>query len=151
MSTASPSTPIPELPSIPEWKSLVAKFQNPSISRSVWQIINSILPYAALWAIMGWNVKTGGPYWITLLLAALTGLFLVRIFIIFHDCGHGAFFKSKTANHITGFITGMLSFTPYFHWRWEHALHHATCSDLDRRGTGDIWTMTVAEYLAAPR
>ena len=91
---------------------MVAKYQTPSISRSVWQIINSVLPYVALWVAMGWNVTHGGPYWATLLMAVLTGLFLVRIFIIFHDCGHGAFFKSKTANHVTGFITGMLTFTP---------------------------------------
>lgn len=150
MSNATLTPPAAALPTIPEWKALVAKFQTPSIGKSVWQIANSILPYAALWVVMGMTLGTI-PYWATLLLATLTGLFLVRIFIIFHDCGHGAFFKSKTANHVTGFITGMLTFTPYFHWRWEHSLHHATCSDLDRRGTGDIWTMTVAEYVAAPR
>ena len=137
------------IPSIPEWKTMVARFQKSSPARSIWQIVNSVIPYAALWPIMQWSLS--GPYWVTLLLTALAGLLLVRIFIIFHDCGHGAFFESKTANNITGFIAGMLTFTPYFHWRWEHSLHHATCGDLDRRGTGDIWTMTVAEYLAAPK
>ena len=92
---------------------------------------------------MGWNYLSGGPYWASLLLAVLNGLFVVRIFIIFHDCGHGSFFKSKKLNDITGFITGVLTFTPYFHWRWEHSLHHASCGDLERRGVGDIWTMTV--------
>lgn len=147
--TSPPAATTPSLPTIPEWKAIVARFQVPSLRRSLWQIANSVIPYAALWVLMAWSLS--GPYWVTLLLAALAGLFLVRIFIIFHDCGHGAFFKSKRANDITGFITGMLTFTPYFHWRWEHSLHHATCGDLDRRGTGDIWTMTVTEYLAAPR
>src|SRR5260370_20183703 len=69
-------------------------------------------------------------------LAILAGGFLVRIFIIHHDCGHGSYFKSRKANDILGFITGVLTFTPYYHWRWEHAAHHATSGDLDRRGLG---------------
>ena len=85
----------------------------------------------------------------TLLLAGLAGLFLVRIFIIFHDCGHGSFFKSKRANNVLGFITGIMTFTPYRYWRWQHAVHHGTSGNLDHRGTGDIWTMTVKEYRAA--
>ena len=72
---------------------------------------------------------------------------MVRAFIIFHDCGHGSFFKSRKANDILGFITGVLTLTPFHSWRSEHAAHHATASDLDRRGVGDIWTMTVKEYL----
>jgi omega-6 fatty acid desaturase (delta-12 desaturase) len=75
---------------------------------------------------------------------------MVRTFIIFHDCGHGSFFKSKTANTWLGRITGILTFTPYYRWRHDHAIHHATAGDLDRRGTGDVYTMTVSEYLKAP-
>ena len=90
-------------------------------------------------------------WWLTLPLAVLAAGFLVRVFIIFHDCGHGSFFPSRKANDILGFITGVLTFTPYYHWRWEHALHHATSGDLDRRGTGDVWTLTVQEYLEASR
>jgi omega-6 fatty acid desaturase (delta-12 desaturase) len=90
-------------------------------------------------------------WWLTLALAALAGTLLVRVFIIFHDCGHGSFFRSRLANDVTGFIAGMLTFTPYYHWRWEHSLHHATAGDLDRRGTGDVWTMTVQEYLESSR
>src|SRR5216110_575791 len=90
-------------------------------------------------------------WWLTAPLAVLAAGFMVRTFIIFHDCGHGSFFKSQRANHILGTITGFFTFTPYFHWRWEHALHHATSGDLDRRGTGDIWTLTVQEYLEASR
>ena len=81
----------------------------------------------------------------------MAGAFLVRIFIIFHDCGHGSFLKSRGANAVVGFISGLLTFTPYFHWRWEHSLHHASSGDLDRRGSGDIWTLTVEEYLASSR
>jgi len=90
-------------------------------------------------------------WWLTVPLAILAVGFLVRIFIIFHDCGHGSFFKSQRANHILGTITGFLTFTPYFHWRWEHSVHHATSGDLDRRGTGDVWTLTVQEYLESSR
>jgi omega-6 fatty acid desaturase (delta-12 desaturase) len=90
-------------------------------------------------------------WWLTLPLALLAAGFLVRVFIIFHDCGHGSFFPSRRANDILGVITGVLTFTPYFHWRWEHALHHSTSGDLDRRGTGDVWTLTVQEYLEASR
>ncbi|MBA4148893.1 MAG: fatty acid desaturase [Verrucomicrobia bacterium] len=85
--------------------------------------------------------------WLVLPLAALAGAFLVRAFIIFHDCGHGSFFKSHRANEIVGFITGLLTFTPFYQWRWDHSIHHATSSHLDKRGTGDVWAMTVQEYL----
>jgi len=81
----------------------------------------------------------------------LAGGFLVRVFIISHDCGHRSFFGSAKANDLLGFITGVLTVTPYYHWRWEHAIHHATSGDLDRRGTGDVWTLTVQEYLEASR
>jgi omega-6 fatty acid desaturase (delta-12 desaturase) len=84
-------------------------------------------------------------------LAILAGGLLVRVFIIFHDCGHGSFFKSRGANDAVGFISGILTFTPYYHWRWEHAIHHASAGHLDKRGTGDVWTMTVQEYLESSR
>ena len=76
---------------------------------------------------------------------------LVRIFIIFHDCGHGSYFRSGSANSVLGFIAGVLTLTPYHHWRWEHAIHHSTAGHLDKRGTGDIWTMTVREYAQSTR
>jgi len=93
----------------------------------------------------------GVSWWLTVPLAILAGAFLVRVFIIFHDCGHGSFFKSEAANHIVGAVTGLLAFTPFYHWRWEHAIHHSSAGHLDRRGTGDVWTMTVQEYLEASR
>jgi omega-6 fatty acid desaturase (delta-12 desaturase) len=131
------------------WKDVVAKYQQPSVWRSTWQIVNSIVPYAALWFLM--YLLKDISIWLALPLAVLGGGFAVRIFIIFHDCGHGSFFRSRKANDILGIITGVLCFTPYYQWRWEHGLHHATSGDLDRRGTGDIWTLTVQEYLEASR
>jgi acyl-lipid omega-6 desaturase (Delta-12 desaturase) len=89
-------------------------------------------------------------YWITLALAVPAAGFLVRIFIIFHDCGHGSFFRSARANRFWGVVTGILTYTPYQQWRHDHAVHHATSGDLDRRGTGDIWTLTVQEYRESP-
>ena len=112
-------------------------------------MVNTLVPYAALWYLMYLSLAVS--WWLTLPLAVLAGAFLVRVFIIFHDCGHGSFFKSATANHILGAITGVLTFTPFYHWRWEHAIHHASAGDLDRRGTGDVWTLTVQEYLEASR
>src|SRR2546423_4532997 len=127
------------------WKRIVAEYQKPSTWRGLWQIVNTLGPYAVLWYLM--YVSLAVSWWIAVPLAILAGALLLRIFIIHHDCGHGSFFKSRKANTILGFITGVLTMTPYDHWRWEHALHHATSGDLDRRGTGDIWTLTVQEYL----
>jgi acyl-lipid omega-6 desaturase (Delta-12 desaturase) len=133
----------------PLWKQIVAKYQQPALGRGLWQVANTLIPYGILWYLMYLSLAVS--YWLTVPLAILAGGFLVRIFIIFHDCGHGSFFKSRRANDTLGFITGVLTWTPYHHWRWEHALHHATSGDLDRRGTGDIWTLTVQEYLEASR
>jgi acyl-lipid omega-6 desaturase (Delta-12 desaturase) len=127
----------------------VARYQKPSVGRGAWQIVNTLVPYAALWYLMYLSLAVS--WWLTLPLAVLAGAFLVRTFIIFHDCGHGSFFKSATANHLLGAITGALTFTPFYHWRWEHAIHHASAGDLDRRGTGDVWTLTVQEYLESSR
>ncbi len=133
----------------PAWKQVVAKYQQPSIWRSGWQVVNSLAPYALLWYLM--YLVQAISVWMALPLAVLAGAFLVRVFIIFHDCGHGSFFKSRKANDIVGTLAGIICFTPYYQWRWEHSLHHATSGDLDRRGTGDIWTLTVQEYLEASR
>jgi acyl-lipid omega-6 desaturase (Delta-12 desaturase) len=131
------------------WQRLVAKYQSPDVKRSVWQVVNTFVPYFALLAAMYWTL--GYSYWLTLLLAIPAGGLLTRTFIIFHDCGHGSFFKSQRANNFLGTICGLMVFTPYYQWRFEHAIHHATSGDLDRRGTGDIVTLTVAEYLALSR
>ena len=130
------------------WHEIVVRYAQADLTRSLWQMVNTLIPYFALWYLMIYSVHIS--YWLTLLLSIPTAGFMVRTFIIFHDCGHGSFFKSKKANDALGIFTGILTFTPYFEWRHEHAIHHATSSDLDRRGVGDVKTMTVKEYLAAP-
>lgn len=131
-----------------KWKALVTQHQQPSSWRASWQLLNSVGTYAVLWFLMYLSLSVS--WWLTMGLALLAGAILVRVFIIFHDCGHGSFFKSDLANNIWGFITGILTFTPYHHWKWEHARHHATAGNLDRRGLGDIWTLTVEEYIQSP-
>ncbi len=130
------------------WQALVAKYQSSDTRRSLWQVANSVIPFLLLWYAMWRSLEVG--YWLTLLLAVPAAGFMMRTFIIFHDAGHGSFFKSNRANTIIGYITGILTWTPYAYWRHGHAVHHATTGDLDRRGQGDVYTMTVAEYLAAP-
>jgi len=90
-------------------------------------------------------------YWLTILLIPIASGFLIRSFIISHDCGHGSFFKSRKANTVVGTVTALLVYTPYEQWRHEHAQHHASGGDLDNRGIGDIWTMTVVEYMQSPK
>jgi len=131
------------------WKEVVAKYQEPAVGRSVWQIVNTLVPYVGLWVLMYFSLSVS--YWLIVPLAILASGFLVRVFIIFHDCGHGSYFKSRKVNDALGFITGVLTWTPYFQWRWEHAVHHASSGDLDRRGMGDVWTLTVQEYLESSR
>lgn len=147
MNNSTYGTPKKILPETPVWKEIVECYQRPSTVRAVWQIINTFGGYALLWYLMYRSVAIS--VWLTVPLAVLAGGFVVRIFIIFHDCGHGSFFKSRRTNDVVGFIAGVLTFTPFYHWRWEHAIHHASAGQLDKRGTGDIWTMTVQEYLEA--
>ena len=135
---------------VSSWKQIVARYQKPSVPRGVWQMVNTLVPYAALWYLM--HLSLAVSWWLTVPLAMLAGAFLVRVFIIFHDCGHGSFFKSAAANHILGAITGALTL---------HALTITGAGnmpfttpapgDLDRRGTGDVWTLTVQEYLESSR
>ena len=128
------------------WRDIVSRYNRPNISRSIWQMVNSIIPYMFLWFLMYESLKIS--YWITLPLTMLAAGFLIRIFIIFHDCGHGSFFRSKKLNMIVGNFCGILTFTPYERWTNSHKIHHQTVGNLDKRGTGDVWTLTVDEYLA---
>jgi len=146
---STPPSPQTSLQDVSDWKRIVVRFQKPSARKATWQIINSLGPYALLWFLMYYTRAIS--WWLTLPLALLAGAFLVRVFIIFHDCGHGSFFRSSRANNVWGFLCGLLTFTPFYEWRWEHSLHHASSGDLDRRGRGDVWTMTVQEYLEASR
>jgi omega-6 fatty acid desaturase (delta-12 desaturase) len=124
----------------------LARYRHPDLWRSVWQIVDTAVPLAALWLTMVFFA--GRAYWLTLLLAVPTAAFLIRLFIIQHDCGHGAFLKSARASNAIGFVIGVLTLTPYEYWRKVHAIHHATSGNLERRGFGDIDTLTVREYLA---
>jgi omega-6 fatty acid desaturase (delta-12 desaturase) len=129
-----------------DWATAIKVHAQADLRKAIWQLINTFIPYIAMWALMIYTVQQGYSYWLTLLLILLTSGFLVRIFIFFHDCGHGSFFASRQANRILGYITGILTFTPFDDWRHAHAIHHATAGDLDRRGVGDVWTMTTEEY-----
>ena len=128
-----------------EWKAVVAQYKEPEFWRAVWQLFNTLGPYLLLWFLIYLSLQIS--WLLTIPLSVLAAGLLTRIFIIFHDCGHGSFFKSPRANAFFGFVTGMLTFTPYYYWRWQHALHHKSSGDLDGRGIGDIWTLTVREYL----
>ncbi len=125
----------------------IAHYQTPETWKSIWQITNTFIPYVVLWVLIVYSLSVS--YWLTVPLILLAAAFLVRLFIIFHDCGHGSFFKSKRANETVGMFFGFLAFTPYYKWHNMHMKHHATVGNLDKRGVGDVWTMTKAEYLAA--
>jgi acyl-lipid omega-6 desaturase (Delta-12 desaturase) len=134
----------------PEWLAQLATFGRSDPRKALAQILTTLVPYAALWVAMIVTMQRGLPYGVTLALAVVAAGFLVRTFIIFHDCCHGSFYASRRANRIVGTITGILTFTPYDEWRLAHAGHHATAGNLDKRGVGDVYTMTVAEYRDAP-
>ncbi|MBT8380697.1 MAG: fatty acid desaturase [Ignavibacteria bacterium] len=128
---------------------LIAKYQNSSSGKSIWQLSNSFIPFLLIWVLMYLSLDVS--YWLTLLLALPAAGFVVRIFIIQHDCGHGSFFKSKSVNDFWGAVCSIFSLTPYHHWRKKHAIHHASAGKLEKRGIGDIYTMTVDEFLQQSR
>ncbi len=134
----------------PDWIKAMARYELPSLRRALWQMLDTFIPYLALWALMVLLLKQGAPYGIVLLLSIVAAGLQVRIFIMFHDCCHGSFFRSHVANTVLGTIAGVMTFTPFKDWRQAHNMHHATSGDLDRRGVGDVTTMTVEEYRAAP-
>ncbi|MBT2755124.1 fatty acid desaturase [Mesobacillus foraminis] len=126
----------------------VAPYEKSDLQHSIMQIFNTILPFFVLWFLAYQSLSVS--YLLTLGISVVAAGFLVRIFIIFHDCTHHSFFKNRKANRVLGTITGILTFFPYDQWGHEHAVHHATSSNLDKRGTGDLWMMTIDEYLEAP-
>jgi omega-6 fatty acid desaturase (delta-12 desaturase) len=130
---------------------IILKFTSPRRGAATWQMINTLIPYFALWALAIYSFKTDLSNWFGVLAILIAGPFLVRIFIIFHDCCHSSYFKSKWANRLVGYITGILAHTPFRDWGQAHIYHHATAGNLDKRGVGDIWTMTVDEYIEAPK
>jgi omega-6 fatty acid desaturase (delta-12 desaturase) len=130
----------------PAWVELVKPYTIPDHRKSIWQLINSIVPFFATWVAMYYSLSVS--YLLTLPLAFLAALFLMRIFIIQHDCGHNSFFASTKLNNAIGPFLGVITMTPYASWRSSHAKHHASSGDLDFRGFGDIETLTVEEYKA---
>lgn len=126
------------------WIAVVGKYNQPVVGKSIWQIVNSLGPFIITWVLMVLSLEIS--YWITLGLSFFAAGFLVRLFIIFHDCGHGSFFKSTRANKIVGTFLGSLVFTPYEYWHKGHGIHHNTVGNLDKRGHGDVWTLTTDEY-----
>ncbi|WP_028399805.1 fatty acid desaturase [Ectobacillus panaciterrae] len=126
----------------------MAPYEKSDTWHSVRQLINTLVPFIMLWFLAYQSLSIS--YVLTLALAVIAAGFQIRIFIIFHDCCHHSFFKNRTANKIIGTITGVLTFFPYNQWQHSHSVHHATSSNLDKRGTGDIWMLTVEEYIASP-
>ena len=124
----------------------LAAYREPNSARSVFELMITVVPFVLLWVLM-WAALDAG-YWIGLVLAVPAAGFLVRLFMIQHDCGHGSFFRRRSMNDWVGRVIGVLTLTPYDFWRRSHALHHASSGNLDHRGIGDIDTLTVREYLA---
>jgi omega-6 fatty acid desaturase (delta-12 desaturase) len=135
-------------PSGPSWRETLAPYARPHLGRSLLDVATSVVPYFGLSAAMYYAL--GVSYWLALAIAIPAAGFLVRTFILFHDCSHGSFLPSKRANMWLGTILGLLVYSPFLRWRHDHAIHHATSGDLDRRGGGDVRTLTVAEYRALP-
>ena len=126
------------------WVQIVKKYNNPDPLKSWVQFTSNLLLYAAACVLMYLSMFVS--YWITLVLAFPAAGMLVRLFIIYHDCGHGSFLKSRKLRDTLGILIGVLTFTPYYSWSYNHKVHHETVGNLDRRGIGDVWTLTVKEY-----
>jgi len=127
------------------WAALMSKYQKSNTRTSIRQVVNTFIPFFLIWYLMVLSLDYS--YWLTLTLALPAAGLLVRIFIIQHDCRHGSFFKSRKANDYLGSVCGILTLTPYYYWRKSHAIHHASAGNLAQRGVGDVYTMTVSEYL----
>lgn len=125
-------------------KKEVAPYEKTVLRVSIIQMINTLVPLFLLWYLA--YVSLSYSYLITLPLCLIASGFVIRAFIIFHDCCHGSFFKNRKANNISGTLLGVISLTPYMQWKYSHSKHHATSGNLDKRGIGDIWMMTVDEY-----
>lgn len=132
-----------------DWVTTLARYRDPSTHRSLWELGATLLPFLGLWAL-AWLALSVSPL-LALPLAILNGGFLVRLFIIQHDCGHGSFLKNRRAQDWLGRVLGVLTLTPYTVWRHTHSIHHAHHGDLDARGIGDVMTLTVEEYHARGR
>lgn len=145
--TRPPEPPMTRQPR--EWVQVLAKYRDPNPWRSWFELFVTFAPFVLLWAAAWWSMSIS--YWLTLTISLVNSGFILRLFAIQHDCGHGAFFKSRTVSDWLGRVIGIFTLTPYDVWRHAHSVHHSTSGNLGRRGMGDIDTLTVNEYLARSR
>ena len=131
------------------WIKVLSRYREPSVGRSVFELAVTLGPFVLLWGLAWWSLSVS--YWGALALSLCNAAFLLRLFCIQHDCGHGAFFRSRTVSDWLGRVLGVLTLTPYDVWRRTHSIHHSASGNLGRRGIGDIHTMTVTEYNAQSR
>ena len=146
IATADPATPNCDAR---QWAQIAQHHAHPIRTRSLLQLLTTVFPLFGLWAAM--IVSVGDAYWLTLLLSLLAAAFMVRLFIIQHDCGHRSFFRSHRLNDFLGALIGVFTLTPHEYWRRAHNTHHATCGNLEKRGIGDVSVLTVSEYVNLPR
>jgi len=127
-----------------EWARILAEYREPDPIRSSFELAVTLGPFLILWCLAWWSMSVS--YWLTFTLSVVNAAFLLRLFAIQHDCGHGAFFQSRTVSDWLGRVIGVLTLTPYDVWRRSHSIHHSSSGNLGRRGMGDIQTITVLEY-----
>jgi omega-6 fatty acid desaturase (delta-12 desaturase) len=149
LNNETPAPPAAALSDARAWTQILARYRQPHNGRGIVEIAITIIPLIALWVLVWATLDLG--YWLSLLLAVPAAGFLVRLFMIQHDCSHGAFFRHRPANDWIGRIIGVLTLTPYGFWRRTHAMHHASSGNLGRRGFGDVETLTVEEYRTRSR
>lgn len=127
-----------------EWVKTLSHYREPSLQRSMYEIFLTLGPFLLLWCLACWTLSVS--YWLTLVISLANAAFLLRLFVIQHDCGHGSLFDNRAVGDWFGRMLGVLTLTPYDVWRRTHSIHHSSSGNLGRRGIGDIYTMTVAEY-----
>jgi omega-6 fatty acid desaturase (delta-12 desaturase) len=134
----------------PSWLAQLKAYEQPVTWRAIWQLTNTLIPYLGIVVLMYLSIEARYPLWTTILLSIFGAAFLVRLFVLFHDCSHGSFFSNQKANRIVGHVLGILAFTAYGSWQHGHGVHHSTSGNLDRRTIGEVWTLTAQEYLDLP-
>ncbi len=142
--TSDPTWSQPDTRSPRDWVVILANYREPNQLRSAFELGVTVVPFVLLWCLAWWSLSVS--YWLTIAISLFNAAFLLRLFAIQHDCGHGAFFKNRTFSDSLGRVIGVLTLTPYDVWRRTHAAHHSASGNLDKRGMGDIHTLTVAEY-----
>ncbi len=147
-SAIAPAGTVPAPDNDPYWREAMSSYARPRLSRTLLDIATSVVPFIVLWGLMYSVLETS--YWLVLALSLPAAGFLLRTFILFHDCTHGSLFEHRWANRWGGRIFGLLVFQCFAKWRQSHLFHHGSAGDLDRRGTGDVMTWTVAEYYSKP-